>query len=199
MSLDSAEESDIINLNFDEQPEKLREEIQNLKFPDKVIMKQLTLNDRNYDLPRLDMSRVHQKYQSQNNLNVAKPLKKTSHSQSKISLGNSKKLLKNFVVSQNAQSKINNARNELNQTKEVIRDLENVIEEAKKAFKDNNSKHVKIKENVIIADAKIEHLKSQIRMLTNKDVNDDVFVFGFFLVLVVFFNFLFDLKNKIKI
>jgi hypothetical protein len=184
MSLDSAEESDI-NFNFDEQPEKLREEIQNIKFPDKIIMKQFTLNKRNTDLPRLDMSRVYQKYQSQNNVHVVKPVKKASQSQSKISLGISKKLLKNSVVSQNAQSKINNAKNELIQTKDVIRNLENVVEEAKKAFKDNKTRHVKIKENVKIADAKIEHLKNQIRMCTYKDISDDVVNLFFFIFIKV--------------
>lgn len=152
-------------------------------------MKQSTLNKRNSDLPRLDMSRVYQKYQSQSNVHIVKPIKKASHSQSKIGLGHSKKLLKYSTVSMKA-NQVNNVKNEINQTRETIKNLENSLEEIKKIFKENKNKHLKIKENLKIADSKIENLKNQIKLYTNKEINHEVillvFIFYIYFVIVIF-------------
>jgi len=175
ISNDSVEAEDSeINIDFDE-PEKL-EEIQNIKFPDKVIMKQSTLcKQQTSELPRLDMSRVYEKYQSQSNTHLIKPNKKTSQSQTKISLGHTKKvLLKNSIISQKS-IKLDNLKNELVKTREQIIKLENSVAEAQKTFKANNVKHSNIKENLRIADEKIEYLRKQLRNYTKKDINYDVF------------------------
>jgi len=169
----SEKESDL-NLNLD-QPEK-QEEIQNIKFPDKIITKQSTLNKRNSDLPRLDMSRIYQKYQSQSKVQVMKPIKKASHSLSKISLSQSKKLLKYSTGSIRA-NQVNNMKIEINQTRETIKNLENSLEEIKKVLKENKNKHSKMKENLKIADLKIENLKNQIKLNTDKEINYEVIIY----------------------
>lgn len=145
-------------------------------------MKQQTHNKRNSDLPRLDMSRVYQRYQPQNNLHIIKPVKKASLSSSKKSLGHSRKLFKNSTIS-HFTSKLNNIKSEVNQTNQTIKNLENEIGQFKKIYKDNKNKHVKIKENLKIADSKIEILKNQIKQISNKEIKDDVIFLIFYLFL----------------
>ena len=157
------------------------EEIQNIKFPDKVIMRPSNTYKRNLDLPRLDMSRVYQKYQSQSNVHIIKPIKKKEtiiQSAKKISLISKKNSSFNKVstdISKN--NKINYLKNEVNQTKDIIKDLELSLEKVKKTFKENTNKETKMKENLKIADSKIETLKNQLRQYSKKDIDDDFDVF----------------------
>jgi len=179
-SNDSVEDS--IDFNFINESEKI-EEIQNIKFPDKVVMKQSNYNKQNFDLPKLDMSRVYQKYELQNNLHIVKPIKKASLTQSKANLGLSKKLLEISTISK-FENKFNNLKTELNLSREAVNNFENLLKEIKKIYNENKNKHMKINENLKIADSKIENLNYQIRQFVNKDINYDLVKF-----MIVFYSF----------
>jgi hypothetical protein len=185
LSNDSVEDS--IDLNFINESEKI-EEIQNIKFPDKVVMKQSNYNMQNFDLPKLDMSRVYQKYQLQNNLHIVKPIKKASQTKNKANLSLSKKLLENSTISK-FENKFNNVKNELNHSREVVNNFENLLEEIKKIHNENKNKHMKINENLKIADSKIENLNYQIKQFAKKDINYDLvkFMICFFILFLINF------------
>lgn len=191
-SYDSNESGVQINMK---DPENI-EEIQNITFPDKVIMQNTTYSRRNSELPKLDMSKVYQKYQSHSNVHIIKQNKKkdsilnNTNSNLNIHLMNNSELNnqlakhgqmqfnnsnlknKNTIIAKNLNNKINTLKNEINQNKGTLKDLESNLEKIKKTYKENKNKYTKIKENLKIADTKIELLKNQIKQYSHKGISE---------------------------
>lgn len=157
------------------------EATESIKFPDKVKMNKINSNKFVSDLPRLDMSRVVFKYKSQNNFQLAKPIKKNE-----INLNNNKnaenkllnqKSIKNKINKKEEAIIMNNKIKEMNieliQTYETIKDLEENLEKSKKAYKENKTRQIKMRENLKIADTKIENFKIQLKSFLNKEIGND--------------------------
>jgi len=176
MSKLSANESEI---KFDLNEQENLEEIQNIIFPDKIIMKHSsTLNHVDSLVPRLDMKQVYQKYQTQSNMHIVKPSVKKKENSIINSQNNSILNKQSFHVKKNTgitlRNKIVSLKNEVNHTKEIIQDLESDLAKFQKVNKENKIKLSKTKDNIKIADSKIENLKNQIKAFLDKEFDEEM-------------------------
>lgn len=157
------------------------EATESIKFPDKVKMNKINSNKFVSDLPRLDMSRVVFKYKSQNNFQLAKPIKKIENNIN-INKNVENKLLNQKSIKNKINKKeeviiMNNKIKEMNleliQTNDMIKDLDENLEKSKKAYKENKTRQTKMRENLKIADSKIENFKIQLKTFLNKEIGID--------------------------
>lgn len=138
----------------------------------------------NSDFPKLDMSRVYEKYQSQSYMHIIQPSKNNSIISQSNKLNSHYASVKKIAPQKTAVmvslNKIKILKNEINQSNDAIKELEGCLEKVKKNFKDNQNKQIKIKENLQIADSKIENLKNQLKLYTDIDLDQKVFQLSFY-------------------
>jgi len=144
------------------------EDIQNIKFPDKVIMEKSATLKIKPDFPKLDMTQVYEKYQSQSNMHIVKPSKNNSIISQSNKLNSQYALAKKISPQKSAVigalNKLKIIKDEINQSYDVINELEGQLEKVKKNFNDDQNKQIKLKEILQIADSKIENLKNQLKI-----------------------------------
>ena len=123
-----------------------------MKFPDKIIMQQKDKKKCISLIPKLDLSKVQEKYNIEN-------MKKINIPQLKI--------IKNIV------KKENNV-NDIEGKKKNYEKLKKKLEKYQKGYMELKEKYIKLKEYAKLSNNKIELLEVQIKKITNGQSTEDV-------------------------